>query len=257
MSNFSLLTVNNFKQQTALALGYQAVSLFLEPNYIDPASGVKTCPDAGLCASVCLSKCGRNKYTAARNARKRRTELYFDNPLAFFAQLDRDLDRLCYWAGRKGLKPAVRLNALSDLPWETICRPMFSLYPEIQFYDYTKSESRMLEFLSGNLPSNYHLTFSRSEKSSEQFCCKVLHAGGNISIVVAVDKFEAVLAEPLYELETFTAGVVNGDKHDLRFLDPQGSIVALKYKQPYRLNTGFKVGGRVAEKAQEFIDQRP
>ena len=69
------------------------------------------------------------------------------------------------------------------------------------------------------LPSNYHLTFSRSEENDE-IVDEILEMGGNVAVVF--DK-----------LPTQYKGykVINGDKSDLRFLDEKNVIVGLKYKR--------------------------
>jgi hypothetical protein len=62
------------------------------------------------------------------------------------------------------------------------------------------------------LPANYHLTFSRSE-SNEADCIKLLDRGVNVAAV-----FQTVPAS----WQGFN--VIDGDKHDLRQLDPRGPI---------------------------------
>ena len=73
--------------------------------------------------------------------------------------------------------------------------------------------------LKGSLPSNYHLTFSRSEANEAQ-ALDVLKAGGNVACV-----FSGSLPETYLGFR-----VINGDESDLRFLDPSGVIVGLKAK---------------------------
>ncbi len=41
------------------------------------------------------------------------------------------------------LSPAVRLNDTSDLSWERLHPDLFTEFPNIQFYDYTKLYKRM------------------------------------------------------------------------------------------------------------------
>jgi len=68
------------------------------------------------------------------------------------------------------------------------------------------------------LPTNYHLTFSRSETNDIK-ALELLNKGFNVAMVF--DKTP----------ETFRGfEVINGDKDDLRFLDKQNVIVGLKYK---------------------------
>ena len=92
-------------------------------------------------------------------------------------------------------------------------------FPNVQFYDYTKHFNRMIKYLKGQLPSNYHLTFSRNEKNDFQ-ATQVLKAGGNIAVV-----FRKELPETYKGFK-----VVTGDEHDLRFLDDKNVVVGLKEK---------------------------
>ena len=69
------------------------------------------------------------------------------------------------------------------------------------------------------LPSNYHLTFSRSETNDVK-ALELLNAGFNVAMVF--DKLP----------ETYKGfKVVNGDLDDLRFKDDKNVIVGLKYKK--------------------------
>ena len=88
-------------------------------------------------------------------------------------------------------------------------------------------------FLVGKLPSNYSLTFSRSETNETQ-CLEVLKRGGNVAVVFRSKA-----------LPTHWNGfkVINGDENDLRFLDPKGVVVGLTAKGKAKTDTsGFVVG---------------
>jgi hypothetical protein len=108
-------------------------------------------------------------------------------------------------------------------------------YPEIQFYDYTKDIKRANKVL----PSNYHLTLSYSE-ASQRYSDMVLDTmqsvkGSNMAVVFRhKDKMPTTY-------KGFT--VVDGDKDDLRFLDPKGVVVALYAKGKAKQDTsGFVIG---------------
>ena len=88
----------------------------------------------------------------------------------------------------------------------------------IQFYDYSKIANRR------NIPDNYHLTFSYSEANPiYQRQTKIaLDKGMNIAVV-----FRNKENMP----KTFLGlPVIDGDKTDLRFLDPSQCIVGLYAK---------------------------
>jgi hypothetical protein len=134
----------------------------------------------------------------------------------------------------------VRLNGTSDLPWEGIVPAIFEQFPEVQFYDYTKSAHRMRNFLTGKLSANYHLTFSRSEENDGQ-CAEILALGGSVAVVYGVQAFEHALSGRFHGPYADKLHI-NGDAHDLRFLDPRGHVVALKAKgRAKRDASGFVV----------------
>ena len=91
------------------------------------------------------------------------------------------------------------------------------MFPNIQFYDYTKIKKRILKYLNNKYPKNYYLTFSMHETNNND-CMEVLNQGGNVAMVFRKN------------LPTTYKGyqVVSGDISDLRFLDPNNSIVGLK-----------------------------
>jgi hypothetical protein len=111
-----------------------------------------------------------------------------------------------------------RLNGTSDIRWEKIKvregKNIFELYPDVQFYDYTKNPKRFDDVL----PANYDLNFSRSE-TNDKHAMAILKKGYNVAMV-----FNKIPNE----YEGFE--VINGDETDLRFLDKKGVIVGLKYK---------------------------
>ena len=164
-----------------------------------------------------------------KTARIRKTRLFFENKNEFIALLSADIVALVAGAKKEGKKACVRLNGTSDIPFERL--GIFDKFPEVQFYDYTKSLSRALSFCAGTMPKNYNLTFSRSE-TNEIDAIKVLKAGGNVAVV-----FEN-------ELPANWSGydVVNGDESDLRFGDKQNVVVGLSAKgQAKKDESGFVV----------------
>jgi hypothetical protein len=106
------------------------------------------------------------------------------------------------------------------------------MFPDIQFYDYTPDFTRTNAFLGKW--KNYHLTFSRKESRANHIQAeRLLAMGVNVAAVyMDVDKV----------LRT-NANAVNGDLHDLRFLNPNnGSIIALKAKGDAKKDlTGFVI----------------
>lgn len=150
----------------------------------------------------------------------------------FEEQLRHDLSSAQRVCVSQGLTPVVRLNVVSDYPWEKAMPWVFAEFPTVVYYDYSKVLKRMLSYCEGKFPSNYHLTFSRSE-CNEPDCLKVLNANGNVTVVFRKTPFPK-------NWNGFT--VFDGDETDLRFLDPDGVVVGLKAKGTARNDpSGFVV----------------
>ena len=154
-------------------------------------------------------------------ARIRKTVSYFEDRANFILELKKDIAVAQWYAARERLQLAVRLNATSDIRWEQ--HDIIQSFPNVQFYDYTKIANRRVDGLA-----NYHLTFSATESNHQQVK-RAVSRGMNAAVVF--DQVPDVyLDHP----------VVDGDQHDLRFLDPKGVIVGLKAKGPARRDTtGF------------------
>ena len=117
----------------------------------------------------------------------------------------------------KGFIPCIRLNGTSDISWEKT--GLIEEYKSIQWYDYTKIYKRALSFVNGELPSNYHLTYSLNEDNRKN-AFDILDRGGNISAV-----FRKELPKKYNGFK-----VVNADDSDLRFLDGDNIIAGLLAK---------------------------
>jgi hypothetical protein len=245
----NLLTYSNQKiaAEKSEALGYYVAILHLAPANL---SGYETCKGRTRgCTVDCLNTSGyagigsvfgsRGELITANQAQRARiarTRMFFEHRDAFLNQLVRELQLHVKRAAKRGLRPAVRLNGTSDIAWEaeavtlgtTTCPNLFALFPDIQFYDYTKRAARM----RAELPRNYHLTFSRAETLKSQIdTMHVLQAGGNVAAV-----FRKKLP-PVWN----GYRVIDGVSHDLRFLDPANVVVGLvaKGRIAKRSTSGF------------------
>jgi len=129
---------------------------FLDPENI--VVGLASKGDAlkisnGFCWQYCLNTSGRSKFANVQNSRIEKTKLFYENRDAFIYKLSREIENL-QKRGEKNRKPcAVRLNGTSDIKWEKVAPSLFSDFPDIAFYDYTKVPNR-------ETPDNYHLTYS-------------------------------------------------------------------------------------------------
>jgi hypothetical protein len=108
------------------------------------------------------------------------------------------------------------LNGTSDLSWEKYTineNNIFELFPDVQFYDYTKVLGRKVQKYK-----NYHLTFSAAD-GNDADVAKAMEQGMNVAVV-----FDEIPAE--YKGKS----VFNADDTDLRFMDPKGVVLGLKAK---------------------------
>ena len=218
------LTRDNPKLTKSQKLEWLTAGLTLSPA---DSSGKSVCPPRTcvFCKNECLNSAGRGIFKSIQDARIRRTNLFFDNPKEFWYLVQKDIDTALN--NRKGLKVCIRPNILSDLPWERIKvhgtrKSIMELYPDVQFYDYTKVSKRVV-------PDNYHLTFSLSADNDREAMEEVYNYGRNLAVVTwkRPRKF--------YGITT-----VDGDKHDLTFLRPHPRVLALKPKGAMKNNTnGF------------------
>jgi hypothetical protein len=231
------LTTENAKTTKGESLGYLTAILYLAPSAL---SGRNVCSHASEgCIASCLNLAGMGAFGNVQDARVNKTRAFFANPRAFIEQLAEDIEAAERKARREGLDLCVRLNGTSDLPWENlggeagVC--LMRRFPHIRFYDYTKNPARARAFLAGRLPANYSLTFSRSECNGET-ALELARAGANVAVVFACKREDALPAK--------WAGrkVIDGDLHDLRFLDGRGRVVGLRAKGPARKDeSGFVV----------------
>jgi hypothetical protein len=229
-----LLSTGNPKLLKGEKQGYMSFVLHLAPADL---SGKEVCPKrtAG-CTAACLNTAGRGgmfkkgeSTNAIQQARIRKTKMFFEQRDAFMTQLVKDVQLGIKQAAKKNMIPVFRLNGTSDLSWEKYevadGKNIFQLFPDIQFYDYTKVLGRK----TGDI-KNYHLTFS--------------NADGNINDVMAAKQAGLNIAVVFNKLPEKYIGrpVINGDDTDLRFLDPKGVIVGLKAKGKAKKDTsGFVV----------------
>lgn len=193
--------------------------LYMSPHHESIQYGGRNfCPMASKgCSFACLgAKSKRLSMNVGHNSKIWKSLLWVWRPDILKDLLFREIESLRKKAYRKGLKPSVRLNGATDIIWERKIPNLFSTFPDVQFYDYTKIATRF-----NNLPPNYHLTFSRSE-SNEKECMSILRKGFNVAVVFQ-DLDRAI--------KTGWKGypVFNADESDYRPSDPFG-IAGLSVK---------------------------
>lgn len=197
--------------------------VYLAPNNM---SGHQVCPGATPeCKAACLNESGRNGVMGAKDnkinkAHIAKTKLFYENKAYFMAWLVDEITAAKALAESKGKTFAVRLNGTSDLNPYTLLhegKNILQLFPDVQFYDYTKVLNR-IHILDKY--DNYDLTYSYSGRNWNE--CKIA-LKNNVRVAVV---FENVLPKTFNGFK-----VVNGDLYDMRYLDPTECIVGLKFKK--------------------------
>jgi hypothetical protein len=228
MSPFKLFTRSSAKLEKSQNEFWLNAVLYLEPS-VDVKVICKASTPA--CRASCLTNSGMMIMSVQTNARIKRTNMYLNEREMFMAKLTNEIDNLVKQATKQGKQLALRLNGTSDLDWTEI----YAMYPEVQFYEYTKRPDLIKK--SKGL-HNLHITFSRTERTKDSTVRRVIESGTNVAVV-----FDDKKEQPI----TFLGiKVVDGDKHDRRFEDTAGEIVALKLKgttksKAIARSTGFAV----------------
>jgi hypothetical protein len=214
---------NSTKHEKAYMYNELVYTIYLSPARM---SGYEVCPmRTPECTALCLNESGRNRYLDMKlnrinKSRIKKTQLFFENRDFFVTWVIKEIMRYQKQAKKRGYRFSVRLNNTSDISPElfrTIDNEnILNWFPDVQFYDYTKvfNRSRLLK----KYP-NYDLTFSYDGHNMDD-CIEILDRGiGRVAMV-----FDNVPTE----YKGFK--VIDGDKYDMRYLDPKGVIVGLKYK---------------------------
>ena len=206
---------------------YLNVNMYMHP------SSTKICPyqDIAKCKEPCLNTAGLGGvYKSIQDARKRKTDLFLNDRDTFMEYIIEDITKFVNYCDKKGKLPAVRLNGTSDIQWETIKvngKTIFELFPTVQFYDYTKIPTRKTKHIP-----NYHLTWSYSE-ANQKYADRFSDVEHNKAVVFNTKT-----------LPSFFKGlkVIDGDTHDMRFLDEDNVVVGLRAKGKAKTDTsGFVI----------------
>jgi len=207
--------------------------------YLTPwkSAGINVCPMAeqAQCIDGCLNTAGRGQMSSVQIGRARKTQWFAQDRAGFMAQLVADLESFVSYCSKRGIQPCVRLNGTSDIRWELIPveghRNIMEAFPNVIWYDYTKIANRR------NVPANYHLTWSYSA-ANEAYAKQHAIAKANGLNIAVVFRRKGDIPTQFLGLPT-----IDGDRDDMRFLDPKGVVVALYAKGKAKQdNTGFVVG---------------
>jgi hypothetical protein len=230
---------------------------------------VNVCPHAtAACILVCvLWFAGRTVTSTVRAAATKRTRLWFYDPATFYARLNRELANLARKAARDGVRAFCRTNVASDIehPHE-----VYAQNPTVTFYNYTKNEDHAAAYGRGELPDNYHVSYSVSERTTFEAARALNTAGVNLVVVFdshyfgPLHRFGAVPATVRFVSrttgESFAVDTVDGDIHDLRTpeFDGRGVVVSLRAKSGAKLRArAIELGfiKRFAAGARWYVDE--
>jgi hypothetical protein len=207
--------------------------------YLTPwkSAGINVCPMAEQagCIDGCLNSAGRGAFSSVQAGRARKTQWFAQDRDGFMLQLYKDIQSFVRFCAKLGVQPCIRLNGTSDIRWELIkvsgFANIFAAFPMVQFYDYTKIANRKVT------APNYHLTWSYSGANDTYAKQHAIAKANGLNIAVVWRKVGMIPSEYL------GLPVVDGDKDDLRFLDPKDVVVALYAKGKARKDTsGFVIG---------------
>ena len=210
------------KHQKSLKYGELTLSLYLAPAKM---SGYEVCPGRNAeCSRLCLNQSGKNigpqkeRGDFINQSRITKTRMFFEERDFFMDWLIFEVEAAKRKAVRMTHKLSIRLNNTSDISPELFTRNgknILEMYPEIQFYEYTKVPARVK--LMDRYP-NYDVTFSYTGYNLDT-CMQMLE--NNTRVAVVFKKVPEVWQG--YE-------VIDGDAYDMRYKDDKQVIVGLKYK---------------------------
>lgn len=234
----SFKTIGNAKTVTGLAyLGSINSSAKIVKNltmgeytyilYLAPAdmSGHNVCPGSTVeCRAACLFGSGRSKMDVHGHisaARIKKTQLFFDNRDFFMNWLVAEITAAKAKAAKDNMTFSVRLNGTSDIDLVTMVKDgknIMQIFPDVMFYDYTKVITR-LQLM--DTYKNCDLTYSYNGHNLD--ACKKLLDNKTARVAMV---FEHDLPRTFDGYQ-----VINGNEHDMRYIEPKGVIVGLKFKK--------------------------
>lgn len=229
----------------------ETTGLALSPAYQE--GKFNTCPNSKSCSKECLGKTSGGNFMfgggsdlemvkGPRLTHYKRTQALLRNPKEFAVRLNDEIEAQKMATAMRGNHQGVRLNVLSDIH-PRVYESLMKAHPEVDFYDYTKNNTKPVA-------PNHHLTYSSTgltqpagsngvkehienpEQNWHTMRTK-LEQGHNVAMAFSHAK---ELPSHLHDLETNTHyDVVNGDKHDFRPLDKvepgkKGVIIGLTKK---------------------------
>jgi len=235
-ANLGISYLGNANQSAKMHKSYEngtlTYCLYLAPWNM---SGHQVCPGGQYCHEFCLNGSGHNKAAQLQQvdnggnvldsfvnrSRIKKTKLFYSDRDLFMRLLIHEIRAKMERAKRLQMGFSVRLNGTSDLSPELFKDPdtglnILELFPNVQFYDYTKVPSRIK--LMEKYP-NYDLTLSYDGHNADE-CKNFLEQGGKVAVVF----FGGKLPKSFWGYP-----ICDGNEYDMRYLDPAKHIVGLHY----------------------------
>ncbi len=252
----ALLTTGSAKTQKGAKYGYTTYILYMAPFRLN-SKAINLCSNAtDGCAEACLFTSGRGTFSSVVFGRVNKTEYYLGAKQEFMNQLVKEIRNKEAMHAKMGdneevydkkgklvrtKKFAIRLNGTTDIDFDKVKivsennKNIFELFPNVQFYDYTKNKKRIERLTNtdgSKVHPNYYIAFSESEKNGH-LVNEVMESNTNVASVFF----------PRTPNNYKGFDVYDGDESDLIFTYPTNQIVGLYLKVP---NLKF-------DKVKEFI----
>ncbi len=244
-----LLTTRSVKAEKSQGIGILDAICYLAPAQTI-SKHLNLCTSSSKhCRKICIAWTGQLGMPSGFKALCARAIFYHAFPKEFRDRLDFETKSLLKRAEKKGYSLSIRLNGTSDIAWELPANGRYiqhamGLFPTVKYYDYTKHAGRCFAgYLKSQNAEGYHLTFSFS--------------GENHKLIDRIDPLVSI-AVPFsgaMPSELWGRAVIDGDQHDIRWLDPQGSIVGLKFKLPRRVEKQIRKGTVKASEVKAMVIQ--
>lgn len=192
---------------------------------------INVCPMSQHCKELCLNSAGHNKADILSNGKEnikqslinisriKKTKLFYNDRDLYMDILIHEINRDRSYAERHGMEFSVRLNGTSDLSPEIMKKDgknILEIFPDVQFYDYTKvyNRTKLMKFYP-----NYDITFSYDGYNWDQ-CEQFLNDCGKVAVV-----FDSETMPKTYK----GYKVIDANGYDMRYLDPKGCIMGLEF----------------------------
>lgn len=258
-------------------LPFSMVNSVIKDKAVRQLHGLPTLPALGVCigsSAECRKSClvwaGQNQAVAHNNIVKgMRLGALLSEPAAFIRMTIDSIRKHIKACEKAGQVPYFRPNILSDLPWELFFPDLWRVFPELAVYDYTKEPNREtrhlghLDWRAKGATENalrYDLTFSFAGDNMPDVRDE-LSAGRRVAVVFLRGLKHGTKGEKGYVApepfpERFLGQeVIDGDAHDLRPLDPQGTVVGLRFKSLRGALSGQR--GEQIRRAGSFVVAAP